>query len=75
MLTLLLPFELMFVYDAVGAPLAIAMLAYVMLWRDDMESRRSLPHGAGVDLGGRPDPAGGARPVPATGVSPMNSSW
>jgi hypothetical protein len=75
LLTLLLPFELMFVYDAVGAPLAIAMLAYAILWRNDMESRRWVPDGAVGDLGGRPDTAVRARPVLTTGVNPMNSSW
>ena len=36
-LVLVLTFVYMFVYDAVGAPLAITMLAYAMLWRNDRE--------------------------------------
>lgn len=67
-LTLLLPFELMFAYDAVGAPLGITMLAYVMLWRNDMESRRPAPDAAGLDPGARPDTAAGGRPALTAGV-------
>ena len=70
LLTLLLPFELMFAYNAVGAPLGITMLAYAMLWRNDMESRRPNPDAAGITEDVRPDNALGARPALTAGVRP-----
>lgn len=39
-LVLVLTFVYMFAYDAVGTPLAITMLGYAMLWRNDVASRR-----------------------------------
>ncbi|MBO0809199.1 MAG: ligase, partial [Actinobacteria bacterium] len=42
-LVLLLSFVFMFAYDAVGIPLAITMLSYALLWRNDTaEQPRSV---------------------------------
>lgn len=42
-LVLLLTFVFMISYDAVGAPLGFTMLAYAMLWRNDMARRDEAP--------------------------------
>lgn len=39
-LVLLVPFWFMFVYEAVGPPLAFTMLSYALLWRNDRERQR-----------------------------------
>jgi Kef-type K+ transport system membrane component KefB len=40
-LVLLLTFVFMIAYDAVGAPLAITMLSYALLWRNEMARRQA----------------------------------
>jgi hypothetical protein len=56
-LVLLLSFVYMFTYDAVVAPLAFTMLAYALLWRNDIQLRNpdpeSLEPAAGAGPGGR----------------------
>ena len=42
-LVLLLTFIFMIAYDAVGAPLGFTMLAYAMLWRNDMAKGDNAP--------------------------------
>jgi hypothetical protein len=42
-LVLLLTFVFMIAYDAVGAPLAITMLSYALLWRNEMARRQAAP--------------------------------
>jgi hypothetical protein len=69
-LVLLLPFELMFAYDAVGAPLGITMLSFALLWRNDMESRRQHPGSPRMSLGARNDAAASARPALPVRVHP-----
>ena len=55
-LVLLLGFVYMFTYEAVVAPLAFTMLAYAMLWRNDIQLRSPDPAelAAGSSPGGRP---------------------
>jgi hypothetical protein len=62
-LVLLLPFELMFAYDAVGAPLGITMLSYAMLWRNDMASRRARPDAVETSPGGGHNTPADVRPA------------
>jgi hypothetical protein len=40
-LVLLLTFVFMIAYDAVGAPLAITMLSYALLWRNGAARRQA----------------------------------
>jgi len=42
-LVLLLSFIYMFVYDAVGAPLGFTMLAYALMWKNDIYRRERRP--------------------------------
>jgi hypothetical protein len=42
-LVLLLSFVYMFTYDAVGAPLGFTMLAYALLWKNDVYLRETAP--------------------------------
>jgi hypothetical protein len=42
-LVLLLSFVYMFTYDAVGAPLGFTMLAYALLWKNDVYLRETTP--------------------------------
>jgi hypothetical protein len=53
-LVLLLSFIYMFVYDAVGAPLGFTMLAYALMWKNDiyLRERRPPAAGAGAAAGG-----------------------
>jgi hypothetical protein len=39
-LVLILSFVFMIAYDAIGAPLAITMLAYALLWRNEQAMRQ-----------------------------------
>jgi len=40
---ILLSFIYLWTYDAVAAPLGITMLAYAILWRNEMHRRQSQP--------------------------------
>lgn len=53
-LVLLLSFIYMFVYDAVGAPLGFTMLAYALMWKNDIYRRERRPPAAvaGAAAGG-----------------------
>jgi hypothetical protein len=53
-LVLLLSFIYMFVYDAVGAPLGFTMLAYALMWKNDIFRREQQPPAAaaGAAAGG-----------------------
>jgi hypothetical protein len=56
LLVLLLGFVYMFTYEAVVAPLAFTMLAYALLWRNDIQLRNPDPEPAELTAG--PGPGG-----------------
>jgi hypothetical protein len=56
LLVLLLGFVYMFTYEAVVAPLAFTMLAYALLWRNDIQLRNPDP--APAELTAGPGPGG-----------------
>jgi hypothetical protein len=55
-LVLLLSFVYMFTYEAVVAPLAFTMLAYALLWRNDLQLRSPDPES--IDAAAGPGPGG-----------------
>lgn len=61
---LLVTFVYMFAYDATGTPLAITMLSYAVLWRNDM-ARREAARQVAEDQPGRPVGAPGRMVVTA----------
>jgi hypothetical protein len=56
-LVLVLGFVLMFVYDAIGPPMAFTMLAYALLWRNERERRLAFTQTAGPRLHKEPSGA------------------
>jgi len=64
-LVLLLSFVYMFTYDAVGAPLGFTMLAYAVVWKNDLFTRGAGAADAEQDAGREPasGPPGQRRPA------------
>ncbi len=54
-LVLLLSFVYMFTYEALTAPLAFTMLAYALLWRNDIQLHSPDPDAARLNPAARPD--------------------
>jgi hypothetical protein len=74
-LVLLLSFIYMFVYDAVGAPLGFTMLAYALMWKNDIYRREQRPPAAvaGAAAGGDDLPASSILANPVLGGRLMGS--
>jgi hypothetical protein len=70
LLVLLLSFVFMFAYDATGAPLGFTMVAFGLLWKNDLQ-RPAVPAAPGEVLRGQPTPAFGPDRQPAPGAVPQ----
>jgi len=60
-----LSFIYMFTYDALPAPLGLTMLAYAIVWRDDVERRAAATRGGLLRRPARPALPGPAAELPA----------